>query len=185
MKLCTYDGVKWEIQVYDCDTAFGLDNTGALKYDVDIEVDPEHFNTADSILWTRVRELFWNDIVAEYNNMRNQNLTPEKVYECIFTNQIEKIPESQYNLSTQKKYLDSGEYIMMSNGNRYYNLKRWIKERFIYCDTLFNYTPTTAKYITIRSGVEGNTYLDIETYYPMYVTVEWRKQHSSYVKKFA
>ena len=108
--------------------------------------------------------------------MRNQNLTPEKVYECIFTNQIEKIPESQYNLSTQKKYLDTGEYIMMSNGNRYYNLKRWIKERFIYCDTLFNYTPTTAKYITIRSGVEGKAYLDIETYYPMYVTVEWRNQ---------
>ena len=24
MKLCSYDGVKWEIQVYDCDTAFGL-----------------------------------------------------------------------------------------------------------------------------------------------------------------
>ena len=24
MKLCTYDGVKWEIQVYDADTAFGL-----------------------------------------------------------------------------------------------------------------------------------------------------------------
>ena len=108
--------------------------------------------------------------------MRNQNLTPEKVYECIFTNQIEKIPESQYNLSTQKKYLDTGEYIMMSNGNRYYNLKRWIKERFIYCDTLFKYTPTTAKYITIRSGVEGKAYLDIETYYPMYVTVEWRNQ---------
>ena len=108
--------------------------------------------------------------------MRNQFLTPEKVYECVFTNQIEKIPESQYNFSTQKKYLDSGEYIMMSNGNRYYNLKRWIKERFIYCDTLFEYTPTTASYITIRSGVEGNAYLDIETYYPMYVTVEWRNQ---------
>lgn len=24
MKLCTYDGIKWEIQFYDCDTAFGL-----------------------------------------------------------------------------------------------------------------------------------------------------------------
>lgn len=108
--------------------------------------------------------------------MRNGNLTPEKIYECIFTNQIEKIPESQYNFSTQKKYLDTGEYIMMSNGNRYYNLKRWIKERFIYCDTLFEYSPTTARYITLRSGVEGSTYLDIQTYYPMYVTVEWRNQ---------
>lgn len=154
-----------------------------MKYDVDIEVDPEHFNTADSVLWSRIRELFYSDIVAEYNNMRNQNLTPEKIYESIFTNQIEKIPESQYNLSTQKKYLDTGENIMMSNGNRYYNLKRWIKERFVYCDTLFDYTPTTASYVTVRSGVEGKAYLDIETYYPMYITIEWRKQHSSYIEK--
>ena len=175
-KLVTYDGVKWYFEFYDMDTAFGLDNTGALKYDVDIEVDPEHFNTADSVLWTRVRTLFYADIETEYYKMRNQDLTLDKIYECLFTNQIEKIPESQYNLSTQKKYLDSGEYIMMSNGNRYYNLKRWIKERLIYCDTLFNYSPTTASYITVRSGVEGSVYLDIETYYPMYITIEWRNQ---------
>ena len=24
MKLCTFDGIKWEIQLYDADTAFGL-----------------------------------------------------------------------------------------------------------------------------------------------------------------
>ena len=175
-KLVTYDGVKWYFEFYDMDTAFGLDNTGALKYDVDIEVDPEHFNTADSVLWTRVRTLFYADIETEYYKMRNQDLTLDKIYECLFTNQIEKIPEKQYNLSTQSKYLKSGEYIMMSNGNRYYNLKRWIKERLIYCDTLFNYSPTTASYITVRSGVEGSVYLDIETYYPMYITIEWRNQ---------
>ena len=175
-KLVTFNGIKWYFDFYDMDTIFGLDNTGALKYDVDIEVTPEQFNTADSILWTRVRTLFYNDIVAEYNTMRNNNLTLERIYECVFEKQIEKIPESQYNFSTQKKYLDTGEYIMMSNGNRYYNLKRWIKERIIYCDTLFEYTPTTARYITLRSGVEGSTYLDIQTYYPMYVTVEWRNQ---------
>ena len=175
-KLVTYDGVKWYFEFYDMDTAMGLDNTGALKYDVDIEVNSNEFNTADSALWSRVRNIFYADIVTEYNAMRNSNLTLDKIYECLFTNQIEKIPESQYNLSTQSKYLDSGEYIMMSNGNRYYNLKRWIKERLIYCDTLFKYSPTTASYITVRSGVEGAAYLDIETYYPMYITIRWRNQ---------
>lgn len=176
MKLVTFDGIKWEIQFYDMDTAMGLDNTGALKYDVDIEVNSDEFNTADSTLWSRVRLLFHDDIVNEYYNMRNNNLTVDKIYECLFTNQIEKIPEIQYNRSTQKKYLDTGEYIMMSNGNRYYNLKRWIKERLLYCDTLFSYSPTTARYITLRSGVEGSCYLDIQTYSPMYVTIEWRNQ---------
>ena len=173
-KLVTYDGIKWYFEFYDMDTAMGLDNTGALKYDVDIEVNVEEFNTAESALWSRVRTLFHADIVTEYNNMRNQNLTLDNIYECLFTNQIEKIPEYQYNLSTQSKYLDAGTYIMMSNGNRYYNLKRWLKERLIYCDTLFGYSPTTANFITVRSGVIGAAYIDVQTYYPMYVTVKWR-----------
>ena len=132
MKLVTFDGVKWYIDFYDMDTAMGLDNTGATKYDVDIEVNVDEFNTANSVLWSRVRTLFAADLVTEYNNLRNGNLTLDKIYECLFTNQIEKIPEKQYNFSTQKKYLDSGTYIMMSNGNRYYNLKRWIKERLFW-----------------------------------------------------
>lgn len=175
-KLVTYDGIKWYFEFYDMDTAMGLDNTGALKYDVDIEMVVEHFNTAESTLWKRVNELFHNDIIAEYTNMRNSNLTLDKIYECLFTNQIEKIPESQYNQSTQAKYLDAGEYLMMSNGNRYYNLKRWIKERLLFCDTLFKYSPTTSTYAQIRSGYLGDVTIDIETYYPMYVTIRWRNQ---------
>ena len=173
-KLVTYDGIKWYFEFYDMDTALGLDNTGALKYDVDIEMNPDEFNTAESRLWTRVRELFAADITAEYIAMRNNNLTVDNLYECIFTDQIEKIPESQYNFSTQKKYLDDGIYIMMSNGNRYYNLKRWIRERILYCDTLFGYEPATSKFITIRAGAIGRAFLDIETYSPMYVTIKWR-----------
>ena len=175
-KLVTFDGVKWSFEFYDMDTALGLNNTGALKHDVDIEMNSDDFNTADSVLWTRVRDEFGADINAEYLNMRNSNLTLEKVYECLFTNQIEKISESQYNFTTNKRYLETGEYIMQSNGNRYYNMKRWLKERFIYCDTLFDYTATTARSITVRSGVEGSAYLDIQTYYPMYITIEWRNQ---------
>ena len=173
-KLVTYDGIKWYFEFYDMDTAMGLDNTGAFKYDVDIEINVEEFNTAESRLWSRVNTLFHDDIVNEYNNMRNGALTLDNIYECLFTNQIEKIPEYQYNLSTQAKYLDAGTYIMMSNGNRYYNLKRWLKERLIYCDTLFGYSPTTANFITVRSGIIGPAYIDISTYYPMYITVKWR-----------
>ena len=174
MKLVTFDGVKWYIDFYDMDTAMGLDNTGASKYDVDIEVNVDEFNTANSVLWSRVRTLFAADLVTEYNNLRNGNLTLDKIYECLFTNQIEKIPEKQYNFSTQKKYLDSGTYIMMSNGNRYYNLKRWIKERLLYCDTLFDYSPATSSFISIRSGIIGEAYIDIQTYSPMYLTIKWR-----------
>ena len=173
-KLVTYDGIKWYFEFYDMDTSLGLDNTGAVKYDVDIEMNPDEFNTSESRLWTRVRDLFAADIIAEYSAMRNGNLTVDKLYEAIFTDQIEKIPESQYNFSTQKKYLDDGIYIMMSNGNRYYNLKRWIRERLLYCDTLFDYSASTSSFLTIRAGTIGSAFLDIKTYSPMYITIKWK-----------
>ena len=51
-KLVTYDGIKWYFEFYDMDTSLGLDNTGAVKYDVDIEMNPDEFNTSESRFWT-------------------------------------------------------------------------------------------------------------------------------------
>ena len=176
-KLVTYDGVKWYFEFYDMDTAMGLSNTGTLEKDVDIEMEIAHFNTAESKLWTRIREQFDADIKQEYYNMRLSTLTLDHLYECLFTNQIEKIPEYQYNLSTQAKYLaDGGAYLGMSNGNRYYGLKRWLSERLLFCDTLFGYSPTTDSYVQIRSSILGKVSFEIETYSPMYFKVRWRNQ---------
>ena len=36
--LTTFDGNVWYMQLYDCDSCTGLDNTGAMKFDPDIEV---------------------------------------------------------------------------------------------------------------------------------------------------
>ena len=175
MKLTTFDGVKWYIQVYDCDTAFGLDNTGALKYDVDMEMGDGQFNTDSSRLWVRVRELFAADLAAEYANMRKTFLTPEKLKKYLFDNNIHKIPQRLYNYSTQKKYLDdNGKWISFSNGNRYYQLNKWIDERFLYMDTLMQYYASTNTNVTIRTSIEGEIYLDVQTYSPMYVRIMWR-----------
>ena len=176
-KLVTYDGIKWYFEFYDMDTAMGLSNTGTLEKDVDIEMEIKHFNTAESKLWTRVREQFDADIKTEYYNMRLSTLTLDHLYECLYTNQIDKIPELQYNLSTEAKYLaDGGAYLGMSNGNRYYGLKRWLSERLLFCDTLFNYSPTTDSYVQIRSSILGKVSFEIETYSPMYFKVRWRNQ---------
>ena len=177
-KLVTYDGVKWYFEFYDMDTALGLNNTGALVKDVDIEMEIQHFNTAESKLWTRINEpnIFGEEIKQEYYKMRSTVLTEENLFECLITNQIEKIPEHQYNLSTQAKYLDDTTYISMNNGNRYYGIKRWIRERLLFCDTWLRYTPSTDKYVQIRSSRLGTVSFEIETFTPMYMKVRWRNQ---------
>ena len=174
MKLTTFDGVKWYIQVYDCDTAFGLDNSGSLKYDVDMEMGDGQFNTDSSRLWVRVRELFARDLIDEYATMRQEFLTPERLKKYLFEDNIHKIPQRLYNYSTQKKYLDDdGKWIAFSNGNRYYQLSKWIDERFLYMDTLMQYYSSTNTNVTVRTSIEGEIYLDVQTYSPMYVRIVW------------
>ena len=185
-KLVTYDGVKWFFEFYDMDTAMGLNNSGGLDKDVDIEMEIKHFNTAESVLWKRIRDQFAEDLNTEYYNMRGTTLNTKNLYECLFTYQIEKIPEHQYNLSTKAKYLSNkGEYIGMHNGNRYYGMKRWIEERLLFCDTLFDYTPTTENFIQLRSSILGEISFEVETYSPMWFKIKWRNDsdNSSMEKK--
>ena len=175
MKLTTFDGVKWYIQVYDCDTSFGLDNTGALKYDVDMEMGDGQFNTDSSRLWVRVRELFAQDLISEYTQMRRTFLTSQTLKKYLFEQNIDKIPHRLYNYSTQKKYLDdNGQWLLCSNGNRYYQLQKWIDERLLYMDTMMQYYASTGTPLTVRTSIEGDIFIDVQTYSPMYVRIIWK-----------
>ena len=177
MKITTFDGVKWYIQAYDMDTCLGLDNSGALKYDVDIEMETGFFNTSCSNLWTKVSTYYANEILEEYSQMRQSTFTLENMYKYIIDEQIAKIPQRHYNSTTQRKYLDFGsQYLYACHGNRYYHIKRWLKERLLYMDTLLGYTGQTSDYITIRCNKQGLVTMNISTYSPMYLTVKWRDE---------
>ena len=54
------------MQLYDCDSSTGLDNSGAMKFEPDIEVQVGVFNTSNSRLWTKLRNNFPNQILAEW-----------------------------------------------------------------------------------------------------------------------
>lgn len=177
MKLVTFDGVKWYLQMYDLDTLCGLDNTGALTFDVDIEVEQGVFNTSNSKLWQKLRLYFSEELKQEYRNMRNGSFSLENMLKYFYDNQIDKIPPRYYNKSTQYRYLNYGsKYLFACHGNRYFQIKRWLKERLLYCDTLFGYDVSTSNFITVRCNKEGTVYLDIETYSPMYLSVKWRDE---------
>lgn len=174
MMLTTWDGVIWYPQFYDLDTLLGLDNTGYLKFDSDVEMDASIFNTSNSQLWVKVQRVFADEIKAKYADLRNTLYTFDNFVKYYYTNQINKIGALQYNQDMKTKYIDHEEYIHMLHGSRWEHSKKWLQERILYLDTLWDYDAQTADAITIRINKAGTVALAIQTYSPQYVTVKWR-----------
>jgi surface protein len=77
----------------------------------------------------------------------------------------------------QTKYLNYGSaYLYALHGSGEQHIKKWIRERIMYCDTLLGYMTSSSDYITLRSSKLGYVYLDIQTYIPMYLRVKWRDE---------
>ena len=176
MKLASWDGRIWYPQVYDCDTTIGLDNTGFLKFDSDIEIGDEGvFNTTSSKLWSKVKLLLDDEIKAQYSLIRQNKFTLDNLFKYIVEEQMNKIPATFYNKDMQTKYLNWGSsYLYALHGRGKQQIKTWLTERLLYIDTLMRYDVSTSDYVTIRSSKLGEVYLDIETFNSMYLNVKWR-----------
>ena len=175
MMLDSYDGKIWMPRFYDCDTICSYDNSGAIKFDVDIEMEQGYWNTSSSRLWTRIRDLFHDELIAKYNQMRKKGLNYESLMNVFYNEQIAKIPQKYYNLDADVKYLPyADEYLGKAHGDGYEHLKRWLKNRLIFTDTLFDYTPSyTNDMITFRANTTELMTITIETYTPVYQHVSW------------
>lgn len=159
------------------DTTLGIDNTGFLKFDCDIEMRAGTFNTSNSNLWTKLQRVFATQIEQEYAKMRQANFTEENLMKYLYGEQISQIPQRNYNQDMQTKYLNFGnQFLHACHGNGYSHMKRWVRERLFFLDTLLNYTVSSSDYITIRANKQGAVYLDIQTYVPMYARVKWRDE---------
>ena len=152
-------------------------NTGFMKFDCDIEMQANIFNTSNSNLWTKVRRVFANELKEHYALMRQDRFTEENIMKYLYGEQISQIPERYYNIDMQSKYLDFGnQYLYACHGNSYQHIKRWVRERLLFMDTLMEYDITTADYITIRANKLGSVYLDLQVYSPVYLKVKWRDE---------
>ena len=156
-------------------TICSYDNSGQLKFDVDIEMEQGYWNTSSSRLWTRIRDLMHDDIVATYNNMRQNGVSYENMMHYIYDEQIAKIPQTYYNKDYDIKYAPFADsYIGMAHGDTYEHVKRWLKQRFTFVDTLFDYAPSyNNDVLTIRANTTELMTLEIETYTPVYQHLSW------------
>lgn len=176
MKLATWDmGKTWYPQIYDCDTTMGLDNSGMLFYGTNIKIQAGVYNTSSSRLWSRLMELMWADIQAEYTKMRNTTLTLENLYECIINNQMDCIPATYYNSDCETKYLQfKASFLDALHGQGKQQVTEWLRARLLYMDTYMEYWTTTSDFVSLRSAKEGNVYIDLEMFDNMFVQVKWR-----------
>ena len=175
LMLDTWDNKVFMPRFYDCDTICSYDNSGDIKYDVDIEMEQGYWNTSSSRLWTRVRDLMYDDLVAIYNNMRQNGLSYESLMSYFYDEQIAKIPQKYYNSEFDVKYAPFAKScIGMAHGDGYDHLKRWLKKRLIFCDTLYDYAPSyNNDVLTIRANTTEEMTIEIETYTPLYQHVSW------------
>ena len=177
MKLATWDnGTTWYPQIYDCDTTMGLNNEGVLAFtESNMKIEAGTYNTSSSRLWSRLIELMWVDIQAEYTKMRNTTLTLENIYECVINNEMDLIPATYYNSDCETKYLQFGSsYLKVLHGQGKQQVMEWLRARLLYVDTYMEYWVTTSDYVKLRSSKQGDVYIDLEMFDNMYAQIKWR-----------
>ena len=175
MMFDTFDHKIWMPRFYDMDTICSYDNTGQIKFDVDIEMEQGYWNTSASRLWTKIRDLMHDELVEVYKDMRANGMSYESFMRYFYNEQIAQIPQKYYNMDADVKYLPFADaYIGKAHGDGYEHLKRWLKRRLIFTDSLYDYAPSyNNDILTIRANTTEPMTLELETYTPVYQHLSW------------
>ena len=165
-------------------TILSYDNSGEIKFDVDIEMEQGYWNTSGSRLWTKIRDYMHDELVATYKDMRANGVTYENIMRYMYDEQIAVIPQSYFNKDFDIKYAPYADtYLGKAHGDGLQHMKRWLKKRFIFCDTLFDYAPSYENdVLTIRANTLDQMNLTIETYTPLYQHVSFYNGNMEKIK---
>lgn len=178
-------GDKWCWLPYDFDTAIGINNEGALVFDYhleDIDVDAGGsyiFNGQQSVLWTNLRQAFFDDIKEMYQTLRNNSGDRSLSYQSIesaFEEHQGKWSEAIFNEDSWFKYIDpyvydGKNYLNMAQGSKEEQRKWWLYNRFRYIDSKYNAGDAKTDFITIRAYGTGD--IVVTPYADIYATANF------------
>ena len=106
--------------------------------------------------------------------MRQDRFTLDNLMSYIYGEQISKIPPKLYNDDAQVKYLDFGSlYTYCCHGSKEHQIRRWLRERIAYVDSMMGYYTSQDDQVTIRMNKTGYVEFEITPYIPLYLTVKW------------
>ena len=207
MVLNTWDGKIWYPCFYDMDSSIGLTNVGKLTVGVDVEPHREDkkgntitgtltngFTTPNSRLWVKLEKNYQKEIKARYRQLRTSFYTFDNIMKYFDGGVMSIIPQRLYNETQEYVYLtpkkvpnENGtgfstiwpieKYPYCCNGNRISHIKKWIKERLIFMDSLWGYNTFLGGPIQIRTAVgnpekgDGWFEVGIKAYSPQYIRV--------------
>lgn len=172
----------WWMSYYDLDSAIGLTNDGKFIIKPDADVggrwvgDNGDYNTSNSLLWKKLRDnkVFANRIATRYRQLRDEGwFTAEKFLDYYENQTINHLGQRYFNDDAIVKYVDTSErkWIHLALGTRLEPTRRWLRERFIYLDSVYEYGEYL-KFGIMRSNVYGKVILGIKTYSPMMLKVK-------------
>lgn len=122
------------------------------------------FSSYDSKLWINFYKNFSDRIRQFYSQLRSEaNYTPEAIINACEEELINKLGVLQYNQDFRNKYLANSDQ-PLAYGNRWYKFKKWITQRFAFCDSYFGASDAATYDI-----VSAITY-DVEVESPQYIT---------------
>lgn len=74
----------------------------------------------------------------------------------------------------QVKYLAFGSlYTYCCHGSKEHQIRRWLRERIAYVDSMMDYYTSQDDQVTIRMNKTGYVEFEITPYIPLYLTVKW------------
>ena len=176
--LTTFDGTHWFPIPYDMDTAIGIDNTGNLIFEYDVE-DTDIVNGATvfsgqaSILWKNVRDAFGVELKTMYSNLRSDASKPFNYTEI--RDKMKKHqsiwPEALWNEDQTIKYINAtlaGErdeegniisHLPKLQGSKESQRDWWLYNGFKYRDSKYQTGDATKNYIFLRLFAPGNIFV--------------------------
>lgn len=134
---------KWYFIFYDNDTILGLNNSGLIRYDYDLESDtPNAYSGKDSVLWLNIEAAFADELATCWQRLAKaakgtQNiLSYEGLIRYFNTEQSDMWSESIYNDDSTNKYIKQGgsavpdvKYYPVLQGSREDHRKYWLANR--------------------------------------------------------
>lgn len=175
MMFCTFDADPdantghWFPIFYDMDTMLGVNNSGVLEFDYNVEDygDQQVYNGSSdynhltySVLWCNFREAFGTEIRDMYNNLRRSGkLTYNNLIDLYNKSQANEWNETYINKDAYYKYIrplyeawwDDNEekfvggenggidYLYVGQGTRSEHRSYWLYNRLNYLDTKYEY----------------------------------------------
>ena len=158
-----YTQYAFDMWVYDCDTAAGIDNNGALvfpygKEDEDYRVDGQAssgyaFNGAGSIFWRRLKNVFKDEIASVMTQPSKNCFDPEHLINE-FDSFQNCFPEEVWRLDIERKYIrtytgesidnsitankQNARFLMsMMQGRKKYQRRQWIRDQSFYFNSKY------------------------------------------------